>query len=732
MTVPSLLETNASQGESRADVGDSSDSAQATDGLSAGTAPASAEPPRGGARAVAQAEMPDWLSRERSILEFNRRVLAQATRDDVPLLERLRYVCIVSSNMDEFFEVRFADYIEDVRQGEEGASASELRSVVEAGHHLIDEQYRVFNDEVMPALERKGIIVLSHGHRNHEQLAWVKKFFEKQVRPLLVPIGLDPAHPFPQVANKSLNFIVRLGGKDGFGRESSIAIVKVPRALPRVIKLPAALTPGKQAFVLLTSVIRAHLSELFPGREVEAFSQFRITRDSDLEVDEDDVKNLRQALRSGLTTRHYGKAIRVEVVKSCPNHLADFLLQQYDLPKAALYRVNGPVNLVRLNQLIDQARAPKLRFRPHEPAWPRSLPREGSIFERLRQGDVMMHHPFESFDPVVAFLREAVHDPNVLAIKQTIYRTGSESPLMDLLIEAARRGKDVMAVVELKARFDEEANINWAERLEAVGVQVVYGIVGLKTHAKLMLITRREAKGLRRYAHLSTGNYNPKTARLYTDVGWLTADAALTEDADAVFHQIASLGHMEPMRCLAYAPFSLHATMLQCLQRVADAARQGEPARVVVKANALTDEALMEGLVQAAQAGADIDLIIRGACMLPPGLAGVTDRIRVRSVVGRFLEHTRLSYFRWGESDADEVLYLSSADWMSRNMHRRIEVAWPVNDVALRQRVIDECLVPYLLDGRDAWRQQSDGSYLPVSQTDAGHSAQRALMRLLS
>jgi polyphosphate kinase len=690
------------------------------DGEPAGAVTQAGAPPAG---------MPDWLSRERSILEFNRRVLAQATRDDVPLLERLRYVCIVSSNMDEFFEVRFADYIEAVRDGEEGASASELRSVVEAGHRLIDEQYRVFNNEVMPALERKGIVVLTHGHRNAEQRKWVSEFFEKQVRPLLVPIGLDPAHPFPQVANKSLNFIVRLGGKDAFGRESSIAIVKVPRSLPRVIKLPSALTPGKQAFVLITSVIRAHLADLFPGREVEAFSQFRITRDSDLEVDEDDVKNLRQALRSGLTLRHFGRPIRVEVVKSCPNFLADFLLQQFDLPKAALYRVNGPVNLVRLNQLIDQASGTKLRFAPHQPAWPRELPREGCIFERVRRGDVMLHHPFESFDPVVEFLRQAVHDPQVLAIKQTIYRTGSESPLMDLLIEGARRGKDVMAVVELKARFDEEANINWAERLEAVGVQVVYGIVGLKTHAKLMLVTRREGSRLRRYAHLSTGNYNPKTARLYTDVGWLTASGSITADADAIFHQIASLGHMSTLRSLCYAPFSLHSRMVAYLDRVAQAARQGLAARVVVKINALTDEALMEALVRAGQAGAQIDLIVRGACMLPPGLSGQTDNIRVRSVVGRFLEHTRVIYFRWGERESDEVLYLSSADWMSRNMHRRIEVAWPVRDAALRQRVIDECLVPYLLDGRDAWMQQSDGTYRRVGHE--GHSAQRALTRLL-
>jgi polyphosphate kinase len=689
--------------------------------------------------------MPPLLSRERAILEFNRRVLAQAHREDVPMLERLRYICIVSSNMDEFFEVRFADYIESLRQPGSGASLRELAVVAAEAHAIIDEQYATFNDLVMPRLQRKGIVILNHADRDEAQRRWVSRFFEGQVRPLLVPVGLDPAHPFPQVANKSLNFIVRLSGKDAFGRENSTAIVKVPRVLPRVIRLPEALTPGCQGFVLLTSVIRAHLAELFPGREVEAFSQFRVTRDSDLEVDEDDVTNLRQALRSGLTKRHYGQAVRLEVVNTCPSELSDFLLQQFDLPPAALYRVNGPVNLVRLNQLIDQAdertEPPMLRFKPHEPLWPEArLPRDKSIFATLRRGDVLLHHPFESFEPVIQFLREAVHDPDVLAIKQTIYRTGSESPLMDLLIEAARRGKEVMCVVELKARFDEEANINWAERLEAVGAQVVYGIVGLKTHAKLLLVTRREVKRaskatesstrLRRYAHLSTGNYNPKTARLYTDVGYLTADKELTADADAVFQQLASLGKTKPLRALLQAPFTLHKKLLQYIARVADAARAGLPARIVVKVNALTDVALIEALIRAGQAGADIDLIVRGACMLPPGIAGATERIRVRAVVGRFLEHSRVAYFRWGPTDADEALYLSSADWMSRNMFRRIEVAWPVRQATMRQRVIDECLVPYLLDACDAWELQSNGHCERVGAD--GASAQQALIQRFS
>jgi polyphosphate kinase len=668
------------------------------------------------------------LDRERSILQFNRRVLEQSRRPDVPLLERLRYLTIVSSNLDEFFEVRVADIIEATRQPDSGVSRHDLASVAAAAHELIDEQYALFNEVMMPALQREGILILNHAERDAAQRKWVENFFKAQVRPLLVPLVLDPSHPFPMVANKSLNFIARLDGRDAFGRENTIAIVKVPRVLPRVMRLPDALCGGRQGFVLLTSVIRAHLGELFPGRTVVSFSQFRVTRDSELEVDSDDVTNLRQALRSGLTTRHFGQAIRLEVVSTCPPELYGFLLEQFDLPDVALYKVNGPVNLVRLNQLIDQAEADVLRFPRYDPAWPlKRLPRGRPIIEALRQGDVLLHHPFESFEPVVQFLREAVQDPDVLAIKQTVYRTGTQSELMDLLIEAVRRGKEVMVVVELKARFDEEANINWAERLEAVGAQVVYGIVGLKTHAKLLLITRREGAKLRRYAHLSTGNYNPRTARLYTDMGYLTADGSLTVDADAVFQQLASQARLRNSQHLLTAPFVLHRRLLRHIAQVADAARDGRPARIVVKVNALTDPALIAALVAASGAGAQIDLIVRGACMLPPGRPGHTENIRVRAVVGRFLEHTRILYFRWGDGDDDEVVYLSSADWMSRNMFRRIEVAWPIRDRVLRQRVIDEGLVPYLHDERDAWTLDGEGRYRRVSE--AGVSAQQALMR---
>ncbi len=665
------------------------------------------------------------LSREQAILEFNRRVLAQAQREDVPLLERLRYICIVSSNLDEFFEVRFADVLEASRTRGTGIDPQYLADVAKEAHQLVDDQYQIFNDVVGPALREAGIYILNHAHRNEAQRAWVADFFHRQVRPLLVPIGLDPSHPFPQVANKTLNFIVRLSGRDAFGRDNDIAIVRIPRVLPRVIKLPPEISDGKQCFVLLSSVIRSHLGELFAGREMKAFSQFRLTRDSDIDVDEDDVTDLRQALRSKMSTRQFGQSVRLEVVFNCPKDLSDFLLEQFGLDEQALYQVNGPVNLVRLTQLIDQADADPLRFPNYQAGWPQTLPQAG-MFEHLRHQDCLLHHPFESFDAVVAFLREAVYDPDVLAIKQTIYRTGSESVLMDLLLEAVRRGKEVLAVVELKARFDEEANINWAERLEALGAQVVYGIVGLKTHAKMMLVTRREGNRLRRYAHLSTGNYNPKTARLYTDVGYLTSNAEITADVDMVFQQLSSLTHQKSTRHLLLAPFSMQSHLIRTIKRVAEAAQAGQPARIVLKLNSLTDEPLIAALLEAGQAGVSIDLVVRGACVLPPGVPGLSENIRVRSIVGRMLEHTRVLYFRWGPGDDDEVLYLSSADWMNRNMTRRIEAAWPVRDAALRQRVIDECLVPYLLDHRDAWRQLGDGRYERVSQD--GVSAQQALM----
>jgi polyphosphate kinase len=670
------------------------------------------------------------LHRDLGALAFNSRVLDMARHPDVPLLERLRYLCIVSSNLDEFFEIRVPDTLEELRQANPGnaqvAGAAAMRDISLAAHALVDEQYALYNDGLTSDMKKAGLQILSHGERNAAQRRWVAAFFAREVRPLLVPVSLDPSHPFPQVANKSLHFIVRLSGRDAFGRQNDIAIVRVPRALPRVIKLPDELTGRRQGFVLLSSVLRANLSALFPGRHVEGFSQFRVTRDSDLAVDELEVANLRQALRLELTQRQFGRAVRLEVATSCPESLSHFLLEQFQLSEQSLYRVDGPVNLVRLAQLIDLVPAKSLHFSAHTPAWPASIPVEDSLFERLRQGDVLLHHPFESFDPVESLLREAVQDPQVLSIQQTIYRTSADSALMELLLEATRRGKEVMVVVELKARFDEEANINWADRLEALGAQVVYGIVGLKTHAKMLLVTRREGRQLRRYGHLSTGNYNPRTALLYTDVGHLTANPRITADMAQVFQHLASQSRLSGLKSLIVAPFTLHQRMMERVHAATAAARAGKPARIVLKMNALTDETLALALAEAGRAGVSVDLIVRGACIVPAGRPGFSDNVRVRSIVGRFLEHSRVFYFRAGD---DEKLYLSSADWMGRNMFRRIELAWSVDDAALRQRLIDETITAYLHDDRDAWEMMPDGHYERVARLrrKPGRSAQRAL-----
>ena len=671
-----------------------------------------------------------YLDRDQSILAFNHRVLDWARRDDVPLMERLRYLCITASNLDELFEVRaylhLAAYQQNDCKGD--YSVDSFQALHANAQALVAEQYELFNKELTAAFTRENISIVSHGDRDAAQRKWVQKYFEEEVQPLLVPVSLDPAHPFPQVASKSLNFIVELGGMDAFERQNSIAIVKVPRVLPRIIALPAKLCGKRQLFISLSSVIRAHLDSLFPGRTVGQFSQFRVTRHTDMAIDEEDVKNLRMALRQGLQHRHYGQATRIEVSSTCSEQLSSLLLRQFEMPECALYRVHGPVNLVRFGQLADLVETASLRFTPYTASYPASMQpvaRGLSVFDRLKQGDAMAHQPFESFDAVIDLLREAVYDPKVLAIKQTIYRAGSDSVMMDLLVEAVRRGKEVLAVVELKARFDEEANINWAERLEAIGAQVVYGVVGLKTHAKMLLITRKEGKQLRRYGHLSTGNYNPRTAKLYTDISYFTQDAQLTLDMEQLFIHLASQNHIPKLKKLVIAPFHLHRETIARIDALEAKASKGKSARLVAKMNSLTDQPIMDALVRAGQAGVKIDLIVRGACMLPAQVPGFTDNIRVRSVIGRFLEHSRVFYYA---SEGEEELFLSSADWMNRNMIRRIELAWPVTEPALRQRIIDETLTAYLHDGMDAWEMQADGRYVSLRDAKTGHSVQQALM----
>jgi len=660
------------------------------------------------------------INRELSLLAFNHRVLALAQDPAVPLLERLRFLCIVSSNLDEFFEIRVAGLREQLRVKAPmvGTTLHELKTHIgEIGlgaQALVAAMYRTLNEQILPALTASGVRMLRSAERTAAQRAWVADYFQREIRPLLTPIGLDPAHPFPQVVNKSLSFIVELSGRDAFGRETSVAIVKAPRVVPRVIRMPPEVAGAENTFVLLSSVIHAHLHELFSGRDVINYSQFRVTRDADLWIDEEEVKNLRQALEGELPQRQFGLAVRLEVAAHCPQHLAAFLLQQFELQDFDLYRCEGPVNLARMSALIEQVDVDKLEYPPFLPGMPDRLRDAPDLFAAIRQHDILLHHPYQSFEPVVEFIRKATDDPDVVAIKQTVYRTGVNSVLMEALIDAARRGKEVTVVVELMARFDEEANINWAERLEQTGAQVVYGVFGLKTHAKLALLLRREkdATGesrLQPYAHLGTGNYHPRTARTYTDFGLLTSHPEICADVQEVFLHITSLAKANRLKRLWLAPFTMHRHLLEAIRRETRHAREGKRARIVAKMNALLEEAVIKALYAASQAGVSIDLIVRGACALRPGVKGVSDNIRVRSIVGRFLEHSRIWWF--DNNGADDV-YLSSADWMGRNLFRRIEVAFPVLDPALKGRVIDEGLKPYLGDSRDAWDLDADASYV--------------------
>jgi len=671
-----------------------------------------------------------FLDRDLSILSFNQRVLMLAQREDYPLLERLRFLCIVALNLDEFFEVRMAQQLEAMRGGDLYGSINECtyNKVSTKAHALVAQKYHIFEHELMPKLAEKGVLLISSTVRTDEQKRWVAKYFHADVKPLLVPVALDPSHPFPQVANKSLNFIVQLENKSQ--NNQVIAIVRVPRVLPRLIRLPETLCSEQQCFVSLTSVIRAHLDDLFEGAKILHYSQFRVTRNSELAVDEDDVSNLRTALRQELAHRQYGEAVRLEVTYDCEEKLATFLLEQFSLPESALYRVHGPVNLGRLIQLPDLAIGASLVFPPFHPVWPKALLPKVSIFSQLKEKDILIHQPFESFDAVLQLLQEAVQDDNVLAIHQTIYRTGADRRMLNLLQEAVRRGKEVLVVVELKARFDEEANINWAEALESIGAQVVYGIVGLKTHAKMLLIMRREGRLIKRYGHLSTGNYNPRTAKLYTDICMLTSDITVTREMEYLFRHLTSNLPLPVMRRLLVAPFHLQNTLLRKIKAASLAAAKGKVVKIIAKMNSLTEEKLVLALIEAAENGVQIDLIVRGACILPLDVPEIKNRIRVRSIVGRFLEHSRVFYF---EIDSKINLWLASADWMSRNMSRRVEIAWPILDADIQQRVVKECLIPYLQDNQDAWVLEANGQYAPVAKlpfTAKAISAQAMLMQM--
>jgi len=677
-----------------------------------------------------------FINRELGLLEFQRRVLAQAEDPTVPLLERLKFLCIVSSNLDEFFEVRVSGVKEQIKMnipgaGPDGKTPREVfQAISRIAHELVARQYQLLNDSILPDLEREGIKFLRRAELTEPQAAWVRDYFFREMMPVLTPIGLDPAHPFPRVFNKSLNFIVELEGRDAFGRDARVAIVQAPRILPRIIKLPPEIANAhRTTFVFLTSILHEHAGQLFSGMHVLGCYQFRVTRNSDLFVDEEDVKDLRHALQGELPQRHFGDAVRLEVADDCSPQMAEFLLQQFGLGADDLYQVNGPVNLVRLMQVPSEVDREDLLYTPFRPGFPAALAKRVDMLEAIRAGDLLLHHPYQSFAPVVRFLQEAAEDPSVVAIKQTVYRTGTDSVLMEALIEAARNGKEVTAVVELMARFDEEANINWAARLEEVGAHVVYGVVGHKTHAKMAMVVRREEGKLRRYVHLGTGNYHPRTARLYTDFSLFTCDEQVCADVNQMFNQLTSLGKAGKLHYLWQSPFTLHQRTIEAIRNEAQLARDGKQGRIIAKMNALLEPDTIEALYEASRAGVKIDLIVRGVCGLRPGIEGVSENIKVRSIVGRFLEHHRVFYFR---ADGEENVYLSSADWMDRNFFRRIELCFPILDKKLKARVIREGLQAYLADNVQAWEMGADGTYAPKQPGKSRHSAQEELLEILA
>ncbi len=675
-----------------------------------------------------------YLNRELAALEFDFRVLAQARDPSTPLLERLRFLCIANTNLDEFFEVRVAVLrhhlaFGDATPGADGRATSEvLAAIRERALELVAEQYRIWFGELVPALAEQDIRFLTRQDWTTKQQRWLQGYFRNEILPVLSPLGLDPAHPFPRILNKSLNLAVVLDGQDAFGREGHMALVRAPRSLPRIIRLPPEVAASEYDFVFLSGLLHHFADEMFPGFEVKGSYQFRVTRNSELVVDEDEVENLALALTEELIGRGYARPVRLEIADNCPKPITDMLTTNFGLGEHDVYRCEGPVNINRVLAIYDQVERPDLKFSSFTQRVSPAMAQYGTLFEAIAHRDILLHHPYESFQTVIELLRQSSKDPQVLAIKQTLYRVGSDSPLVEQLLEAARHGKDVTVVVELRARFDEAANIQLANRLQEAGVQVVYGVVGHKTHAKMLLIVRREQDRLRRYVHMSTGNYHTGTTRLYTDIGLMTAHPEIGEDVHKVFQQLSGLGQVVQLKQLLQSPFTLHDAVIRKIRREMDHARAGKPARIVARMNALNERGVVELLYRASQAGVEIDLIVRGACTLRPGLPGISETIRVRSLVGRFLEHSRVYWFA---NDGSPEIYCSSADWMERNLLRRVEIAFPILDPGLAERVYTETLANYLADNTQAWQLGSDGRYTRVApeEGEAPFAAQQVLLK---
>jgi polyphosphate kinase len=681
-----------------------------------------------------------YINRDLSLLQFHLRVLAQASSSRHPLLERLFFLIIFSSNLDEFFEIRVAGIMQKLNIGDVSTSAHGMRpsevlnEISVITHAAISEQYRILNEDILPALALEDIRYLKRDELNAEQSAWMKRYFTEQVVPVLTPISIDPAHPFPRLVNKSLNFIATLEGKDAFGRDINLAIVPAPRSLPRVIRLPDELTGGKEHHVMLSAIIHEHIGELFPGMSVTGCHQFRLTRNADLDL-ADDVEDIAKALEGELENRRFGDKVRLEVTTDCPTHISEYLLNEFELHDNQLYRVNGPVNLTRL--LFD-FNIPALRYQPFTHVVPKAFRREmdksdksTSMFAAMRKSDVLVHHPFHAFSPIINLLWQAASDPKVLAIKQTLYRSGTNSEIVKALAAAARNGKEVTAVIELRARFDEASNIAVANYLQEAGAVVVYGIVGYKTHAKLMLIVRREDDKIRRYIHLGTGNYHAANAKVYTDYGLFSADPDISEDVHKIFQELTGMGKPANLKKLLHAPFTLHEKLMSFIDDEIAHAKAGKRAHIIVKANALTERRLIDKLYDASQAGVKIELILRSMCCLRPQVKGLSENITVRSVIGRFLEHTRVYYFY---NDGDERLYCGSADWMDRNLFHRVEVAFPIENKKLFKQIYQDGLINYLQDNVQAWKLDGTGVWqqLQPAAGEEPHVAQEHLLKVIN
>ena len=662
-----------------------------------------------------------YINRELSLLEFNRRVLDQARDETVPILERLRFLCISCTNLDEFFEVRVAAVKQRLEIGTRSTGPDNMtpQQLLDEIRHrslvLVRQQYEMLNNVVLPQLAQEQIHFVHRSDWNVAQKRWLSRYYHDEIVPVLTPLTLDPSRPFPRILNKSLNFVVRLNGKDAFGRRRHRAIVQAPRSLPRIIRLPDKLAePGCDNYVFLSSVIHAHVTDLFPGLNVEGCYQFRVTRNSNLYVDDEEVDDLVRALEGQLEASRYGAAVRLEISHRCPQDLCDFLLDHFHLDQADLFSVDGPVNLNRLLTVCDKADRPDLLYPPFTPGIPAVLKTDRSIFGVLRRRNVLLQHPYQSFTPVIDFIGAAAADPKVLAIKQTLYRTGSESPIVDHLVNAARAGKEVTVVVELMARFDEAENIFSANRLQEAGAHVVYGLIGFKTHSKMSMVVRRERSGIRRYVHLGTGNYHPGTTRIYTDYGYLSSNENLGQDVHKIFMQLTSLTEATDLTKILTAPFTLFDVLVEKIDRETEYAKAGKQARIIAKLNALTEPQLIDKLYEASRAGVIIDLIVRGICSLRPGIPDLSDNIHVRSIVGRFLEHSRVYYFR---NDGDEEYYCASADWMARNFFRRNEACFPIRQKPLKRRLKKD-LELFLADNCQAWVLRSDGSYQKPQPSD--------------